>query len=262
MIKDIELTINDGVVLVSSRDIAERFGKRHNHVLRAILSKIELNPILGTPKFFIESEYIDKSNRKSKEYLMTRDGFSFIVMGFTGKEADEWKLKYIEAFNKMEAQLKAQNKKSLPTTYKQALIQLLEQVEQNEKLLEEVDRYQRFLCEKTGCLTKTGLATKLDAKSQTLAATLKKNGVYTSTSQVSSDFLKQYPNVKLIVDRIVSYADANTGKVKEKKEWQWTYEGAKTVVDYLISKGCVTFTENDGFKLNVSQKTNKELKEG
>lgn len=249
MTKDIELKINDGVVLVSSRDIAVRFNKQHKDVLRTIENKIKVSAKLRSPQYFIESEYIDKSNRKSKEYLMTRDGFSFIVMGFTGKEADEWKLKYIEAFNKMEAQLKAQNEKSLPTTYKQALIQLLEQVEQNEKLLQEVDRYQRFLCEKTGCLTKTELATKLDSKAQTLAATLKKNGVYTSTSQVSSDFLKQYPDVKLIVDRIVFYVDSN-GKTKEKKEWQWTYEGAKTVVDYLISKNCVTFTENKGFKLN------------
>lgn len=250
MTKEIELIINDGVVLVSSRDVAERFGKRHDHVLRAILSKIKVTPKLGEPKYFIENTYTDKSNRKSKEYLMTRDGFSFIVMGFTGKDADDWKLKYIEAFNKMESQLKEQNNKQLPSTYKEALINLIKQIEQNEKLLAEVDCYQRFLCEKTGCLTKTELATKLDAKAQTLAAILKKNGIYTPTSQVSADFLKQYPDVKLIVDRIIPYVDSN-GKAKEKREWQWTYEGAKTVVDYLISKNCVTFTENKGFKLNT-----------
>jgi phage regulator Rha-like protein len=45
-------------------------------------------------------------NRTQKEYLLTRDGFSLVVMGFTGQKALQWKLKYIEAFNKMEAQLK------------------------------------------------------------------------------------------------------------------------------------------------------------
>lgn len=198
---------------------------------------------------FIENSYIDNMNRTQKEYLLTRDGFSFIVMGFTGKEADEWKLKYIEAFNKMEAHLKEQNSKPLPANYKQALIQLLEQVEQNEKLLDEVDRYQRFLCEKTGCLTKTELATRLDTKAQTLAVALKKNGIYTPTSQVSLDFLKQYPNVKLIIDKINTYTDPKTGETKEHREWQWTFEGAKAVVDYLVAKELVSYTENAGFKL-------------
>lgn len=58
-------------------------------------------------------------------------------MGFTGQKADVWKLKYIDAFNKMEEQLKSQNNMALPTTYKEALIQLLEQVEKNEQLEEE-----------------------------------------------------------------------------------------------------------------------------
>lgn len=250
MKKEIELIVDDGVVLVSSRDIAERFGKRHADVLEKIDKLMgEIQPTEKSVRYFTVSKYTDIKGEIRKEFLLTRDGFALIVMGFTGKKALEWKLKYIDAFNKMESQLKEQNHKKLPTTYKEALIQLLEQVEQNEKLLAEVDCYQRFLCEKTGCLTKAELATKLDTKAQTLAATLKKNGIYTPTSQVSVDFLKQYPDVKLIVDRIVFYVDSN-GKTKEKKEWQWTYEGAKTVVDYLISKNCVTFTENKGFKLN------------
>lgn len=63
---------------------------------------------MASPKYFIESTYLDKSNRQSKEYLLTRDGFSFLVMGFTGAKADIWKLKYIEAFNKMEEYIRNQ----------------------------------------------------------------------------------------------------------------------------------------------------------
>lgn len=57
-------------------------------------------------RFFIESKYYHPKNKQEhKMYLMTRDGFSLLVMGFTGQKALEWKLKYIEAFNYMEESL-------------------------------------------------------------------------------------------------------------------------------------------------------------
>lgn len=56
---------------------------------------------------FIKSTYVSSRGRKEIEYLMDRDGFSLLVMGFNGKTALEWKLKYIEAFNRMEEKLKS-----------------------------------------------------------------------------------------------------------------------------------------------------------
>lgn len=96
----------NGQLLVSSREIAINFEKRHADVIKAIEDKIEINEVLRSSQYFTESTYLDKYNRKTKEYLMTRDGFSFLVMGFNGAKADGWKLKYIEVFNKMEQQLK------------------------------------------------------------------------------------------------------------------------------------------------------------
>lgn len=128
----------NGEVLANSREIAERFEKEHKHVLRDIKNLIAQN--WTVKNMFTESEYISDRGRKYPEYLMNRDGFSLLVMGFTGKDALEWKLKYIEAFNKMEDALKKQLEKALPTTYKEALQQLLEQVEQNELLLAENER--------------------------------------------------------------------------------------------------------------------------
>ena len=55
---------------------------------------------------FIETTYVSSRGREENEYLMDRDGFSLLVMGFTGRKALEWKLKYIDAFNKMEERLK------------------------------------------------------------------------------------------------------------------------------------------------------------
>lgn len=58
---------------------------------------------------FYETSYISSRGREENEYLMDRDGFSLLVMGFTGKKVLEWKLKYINAFNKMEERLKSGN---------------------------------------------------------------------------------------------------------------------------------------------------------
>ena len=95
-----------GDAVVSSRQIAEHFRKNHFHVLRDIknliggISKIGETP---TAKMFYKSTYIEEQNGEEYPmYYMNRDGFSLLVMGFTGKKALEWKLKYIAAFNAME----------------------------------------------------------------------------------------------------------------------------------------------------------------
>lgn len=138
---NLELVKNiEGTLVVSSRQVAEDFDKRHADVIKAIEDKMKVNEILRSPKYFIESTYTDKSNRKSKEYLLTRDGFSFLVMGFTGSKADEWKLKYIEAFNKMEQALREQEKHKLPATYKEALLELVKTIEEKERVEEEKQR--------------------------------------------------------------------------------------------------------------------------
>lgn len=97
--------IKNNQVVVNSRDVAEHFGKRRDHVLRDIEELIRKDP----PKIgemFHRVETSDSYGRMQKSYYMNRDGFSLLVMGFTGKEAIEWKLKYIEAFNEMEKKLK------------------------------------------------------------------------------------------------------------------------------------------------------------
>lgn len=94
-----------GQIVVSSRTIADDFSKRHADVIRAIeeyLTDAEVRSL----NCLIESSYIDSKGETRKEYLITRDGFSLLIMGFKGKEALQWKLKYIEAFNKMEEIIK------------------------------------------------------------------------------------------------------------------------------------------------------------
>ncbi|MCU7201459.1 Rha family transcriptional regulator [Turicibacter sanguinis] len=104
----INIQNKDGVAVVSSRVVAYDFDKQHKHVLEAIENLIkDMGVAEKSADLFIESKYQHPQNKQwYKEYLLTRDGFSLLVMGFTGKEALQWKLQYIEAFNKMEEQIK------------------------------------------------------------------------------------------------------------------------------------------------------------
>lgn len=112
MHKDVVITRNNnGELVVTSRQVAEDFEKEHFNVVRDIENLIKgVIKNEDTPeKMFIESKYQNEQNKQwYKEYLLTRDGFSLLVMGFTGSKALEWKLKYIEAFNKMEEHIKGQ----------------------------------------------------------------------------------------------------------------------------------------------------------
>ena len=104
---EIILKNENGQVLASSREIAERFGKGHKDVLESIRNLTAENS--AVKNMFKSSQYINSRGRTYDEFLMNRDGFSLLAMGFTGKKALEWKLKYIAAFNEMEQRLKSGN---------------------------------------------------------------------------------------------------------------------------------------------------------
>lgn len=96
------VVVKNNQVVVSSRQVAEKFGKRHKDVLENIRNILVAENF--ATKFYQEStrEY---RGQRFPEYLMNRDGFTLLAMGFTGKDALQWKMKYIAAFNEMEAQL-------------------------------------------------------------------------------------------------------------------------------------------------------------
>ena len=92
--------------LTTSLKVAEYFGKRHNDVLRAITASNQaLRNFAHSEKAFIKSSYTDETGKSNPMYLLNRDGFMFVVMGFTGKKAAELKWNYIQEFNRMEAAL-------------------------------------------------------------------------------------------------------------------------------------------------------------
>lgn len=101
--------LDNGQVLTSSLMVAEKFGKRHERVLDAIRRIVdEIEPVFREHNFVPTLVDVPGPNgavRKSPAYSLTRDAFSLVVMGFTGKRALAWKVQYIKAFNAMEQAL-------------------------------------------------------------------------------------------------------------------------------------------------------------
>lgn len=101
----IQLVAVNGKPTTTSNEIAAHFGKQHGHVIRAIRN-LDCSDQFRLSNFG-ESFYTNEQGKQQPAYTITRDGFVFLAMGFTGKNAAQWKEKYIEAFNAMEAELRA-----------------------------------------------------------------------------------------------------------------------------------------------------------
>ena len=99
----INITNENGQAVVSSREVAEHFCKEHRNVIQSI-ENISAENSAVTPMFF-KTTYQAGTGKQYPMYLMNRDGFSLLAMGFTGKAALEWKLKYITAFNQMDEEI-------------------------------------------------------------------------------------------------------------------------------------------------------------
>lgn len=101
---------NDQAV-TSSLLIAEKFGKEHKNVMQSIRNLIGVTAENSAiAEMFSESRYLNEQNKEQPMFLINRDGFTLLAMGFTGKKAMQFKLEYIKAFNSMEAQIKASQK--------------------------------------------------------------------------------------------------------------------------------------------------------
>ena len=131
-------------MLTDSLRVAVKFEKDHSKVIRSIDDLLEKSYVIDTecnPKMDLHKMFclcyddIPQPNggfRKSKRYVMNRDGFTILVMGFTGSKAIKFKLEYMNAFNEMEASIK----KNLPHNYIEALEALLVSEKEKQALAE------------------------------------------------------------------------------------------------------------------------------
>lgn len=94
--RSVEFEVVDNGVFTTSLSVAAVFEKRHDNIIAQIRALPSDN---FTALNFKVSEYVDTTGRKLPMYKITRDGFSLLVMGFTGERAYRWKIEFIAAFN-------------------------------------------------------------------------------------------------------------------------------------------------------------------
>lgn len=104
MLVEVKKIGKEEVTVVSSLDVAETFGKEHRNVIRDIEKLVQLEEF-GTLNFELSS-YKSVQNKELPMYYMTRDGFTLLVMGYTGEKAMKFKIAYINQFNAMEKTIK------------------------------------------------------------------------------------------------------------------------------------------------------------
>jgi len=118
---EFDLYEKDGQAFCDSLQIAETFKKDHYEILKTIEGEnrnkkhinglidnlVESGSRVNTRQYFILDSYKDSSGKKNKRYLLSRDGFTLLVMGFTGKKALRFKIEYINRFNQMEEFIKS-----------------------------------------------------------------------------------------------------------------------------------------------------------
>lgn len=110
------VSLHSGRPATTSLEVAKFFSKRHDHVVRSIQDLISNTPESFSAPNFGAAEYSDEQGKPRPMFILYRDGFMLLVMGYTGKKALAMKLAYIEAFNRMEEELARQHAASSSPT--------------------------------------------------------------------------------------------------------------------------------------------------
>lgn len=174
----------DGEVFANSRDVAAFFEKNHFDVLKAIRNLIAAEPELGR-RNFASFKINDLTGESTSHYEMDRTGFTLLAMGFTGAKALKWKLRYIEAFEALEAECRriAQSGPAIdlndPAALRGLLLSYSEKAEVLEKRVQELLPSQEALqriSEADGSLCITDAAKALQMRPSDLFAWLRQNG--------------------------------------------------------------------------------------
>lgn len=133
MLVEIMKINKEEVTVVTSLDVAETFGKRHDNVLKDIRG-LECSGDFRLLNFE-ESYYINSQNKKQPMYYMTKDGFTILVMGYNGEKAMRFKEAYIKQFNAMEKVLLGKMKeREKGIAVRQALTKAIQQSSENERM--------------------------------------------------------------------------------------------------------------------------------
>lgn len=198
MEKEQELVTLDettGQPMTTSLTVAEVFGKEHRVITRAIQT-LDCSEEFGRSNF-VQSKYLNKQNKLQPYYEMTKDGFTFLAMGFTGAKAAEFKERYIAAFNAMEKRLSTHPK--VPQSFAEALLlaanqqkQIEEQQLQIEQDAPKVESYDFFLS-KDGTYSLEEAGKHFGYNKITFPELLRKKGILSKQRKGSGKGFKNFP---------------------------------------------------------------------
>ena len=220
--------------VTTSLKVAEVFGKKHKHVLDAIQNKISsAENSAQYDSMFAQSEYKDKSGKRNKMYYMNRDGFAFIAFGFTGKKADEFKLKYINAFNKMENYIKNEQQFAMPQTFGEALQLAADQQKLIEKNQPKVDYYDEQM-RNPGLMTVTEIAKDFGLSATKLNKFLERKHIQYKQGK-HWVLYQEYADQGLANYEPFAYEEHTIDGTKQKvhNNLKWTQKGRKFIYDLL-----------------------------
>ena len=127
-------------VITTSLLVAETFEKEHRNVLKSIRKLMSATNV-AVAQMFDETTYVNEQGKEQPMFVMNRDGFTLLAMGFSGEKALEFKVKYIDAFNKMEAELKSQQTKQLSAA--ESLLQSVQLLVAHERQLAILEHNQK-----------------------------------------------------------------------------------------------------------------------
>lgn len=185
------IQVQNNQAVVSSRQVAEHFEKMHKNVLRDIENI--LKDMLKIEPIFFRTELPDKYGRLQPAYLMNKKGFALLSMGFTGKKAIAWKLKYIDAFEAMEKKLR--ELENVPS------YQIDDRIKRAEAWIREEKERLRLAHKNEKLLTeKTELSSKLDEESRFRKAVFDRSDCvnYTDAAKALIPYVKNFNRTKLL----------------------------------------------------------------
>ncbi|ADO36461.1 phage regulatory protein, rha family [Eubacterium callanderi] len=243
--KEIAVTLWENRPVVGSRQVARDFERAHKSVLRRITLLRRETSAQNCADLFMSSTYVDQYGRTQKEYLITRDGFALLVMGFTGAQALSWKLRYIQAFNAMEEQLRRQAL-SMPQDKALLAAAVLEAEKVMAGLRAEADYAKRVL-DSTALIPITGIAKDYGMTADFMNRLLHSLGVQFKKG-------KRWYLYEAWQD--AGYAATNTdtirkkdGSVKVVESLQWTQKGKRFIRGLLAENNIYPVLERGSHEL-------------
>lgn len=236
--REIVLSMQSGEPVASSRQVAENFGKEHKDTLESI-RQILAAENSATKSMFYETTF-ENRGKQYPMYLMNRDGFTLLAMGFTGKAALEWKLKYIAAFNEMEKKLAEQPQLTRSQLLATALIAAHEELEEKDKRIAELTpdaEFARAVCIADSCRTATSIAKDYGLTAEKLNKLLYSQRVQYKDSDGQWVLYKPYQGKGYTKNRKGKAIQRSNGKTYIPNTTVWTVEGEKLIHEQLKKLG-------------------------